>query len=74
MIKVAVSGLDPHSMYSFLFDFVAVEETRWKYVNGDLIGPRAARPNLRLPVVFISIQTHRTSERIGCDSPFRSPK
>lgn len=37
MLKVSVSGLDPHAMYSFLLDFVAADGHRWKYVNGEWV-------------------------------------
>lgn len=45
VIKVTVNGLDPHSMYSFLLDFVPVGETRWKYVNGEWIPGGKAEPS-----------------------------
>ena len=45
VIKVSVNGLDPHSMYSFLLDFVPVGETRWKYVNGEWIPGGKAEPS-----------------------------
>ncbi|XP_019483726.1 PREDICTED: brachyury protein isoform X1 [Hipposideros armiger] len=37
VLKVNVSGLDPNAMYSFLLDFVAADNHRWKYVNGDWV-------------------------------------
>ncbi|KAK6329512.1 hypothetical protein J4Q44_G00014900 [Coregonus suidteri] len=37
VLKVDVSGLDPNAMYSFLLDFVAVDNHRWKYVNGEWV-------------------------------------
>ena len=37
MLKVNVSGLDPNAMYSFLLDFVAADNHRWKYVNGEWV-------------------------------------
>ncbi|XP_035394901.1 T-box transcription factor T isoform X4 [Cygnus atratus] len=37
VLKVSVSGLDPHAMYSFLLDFVAADGHRWKYVNGEWV-------------------------------------
>ena len=45
VIKISVSGLDPHSMYSLLLDFVPVGETRWKYVNGEWIPGGKAEPS-----------------------------
>ncbi|XP_069463818.1 T-box transcription factor T [Ambystoma mexicanum] len=37
VLKVNVSGLDPNAMYSFLLDFVSVDNHRWKYVNGEWV-------------------------------------
>ncbi|XP_043927473.1 T-box transcription factor T [Protopterus annectens] len=37
VLKVNVSGLDPSAMYSFLLDFVAADNHRWKYVNGEWV-------------------------------------
>ncbi|XP_071264980.1 T-box transcription factor T-like [Salvelinus alpinus] len=37
VLKVNVSGLDPNAMYSFLLDFVAADNHRWKYVNGEWV-------------------------------------
>uniref|UniRef100_A0A672S920 T-box transcription factor T n=1 Tax=Sinocyclocheilus grahami TaxID=75366 RepID=A0A672S920_SINGR len=37
VLKVNVSGLDPNAMYSFLMDFVAADNHRWKYVNGEWV-------------------------------------
>ncbi|XP_010866392.2 T-box transcription factor T [Esox lucius] len=37
VLKLNVSGLDPNAMYSFLLDFVAVDNHRWKYVNGEWV-------------------------------------
>ncbi|XP_032646792.1 T-box transcription factor T isoform X3 [Chelonoidis abingdonii] len=37
VLKVSVSGLDPNAMYSFLLDFVAADNHRWKYVNGEWV-------------------------------------
>lgn len=37
ILKVQTTGLDPHAMYSFLLDFVAADNHRWKYVNGEWI-------------------------------------
>lgn len=35
VIKVAISNLDPRSMYSIAIEFVQMENHRWKYVNGE---------------------------------------
>ncbi|XP_054843449.1 T-box transcription factor T isoform X3 [Eublepharis macularius] len=37
VLKASVSGLDPNAMYSFLLDFVAADNHRWKYVNGEWV-------------------------------------
>lgn len=37
VLKVNVSGLDPNAMYSILLDFVAADNHRWKYVNGEWV-------------------------------------
>ncbi|KAM5229448.1 T-box transcription factor T isoform 2-T2 [Ctenodactylus gundi] len=37
VLRVSVSGLDPNAMYSFLLDFVAADNHRWKYVNGEWV-------------------------------------
>uniref|UniRef100_A0A4W5JR41 T-box transcription factor T n=1 Tax=Hucho hucho TaxID=62062 RepID=A0A4W5JR41_9TELE len=37
VLRVNVSGLDPNAMYSFLLDFVAADNHRWKYVNGEWV-------------------------------------
>ena len=44
VLKVNVSGLDPNAMYSFVIDFVQVENHRWKYVNGDWVPGGKAEP------------------------------
>uniref|UniRef100_UPI00398F804B T-box transcription factor T-like n=1 Tax=Pristiophorus japonicus TaxID=55135 RepID=UPI00398F804B len=37
VLKVNVSGLNPNAMYSFVLDFVAADNHRWKYVNGEWV-------------------------------------
>ncbi|XP_005806241.1 brachyury protein homolog A [Xiphophorus maculatus] len=37
VLRVSVSGLDPNAMYSVLLDFVAADNNRWKYVNGEWV-------------------------------------
>ena len=37
MLRANVSGLDPNAMYSVLLDFVAADNNRWKYVNGEWV-------------------------------------
>ncbi|KAK2154634.1 hypothetical protein LSH36_262g01008 [Paralvinella palmiformis] len=46
VMRLNVSGLDPNAMYSFLLDFVPVENHRWKYVNGDWVPGGKAEPNI----------------------------
>ncbi|EGW14197.1 Brachyury protein [Cricetulus griseus] len=41
---VNVSGLDPNAMYSFLLDFVAADNHRWKYVSGEWVPGGKAEP------------------------------
>ncbi|ERE79521.1 brachyury protein [Cricetulus griseus] len=44
VLKVNVSGLDPNAMYSFLLDFVAADNHRWKYVSGEWVPGGKAEP------------------------------
>ncbi|KAL2082983.1 hypothetical protein ACEWY4_020756 [Coilia grayii] len=44
VLKVNVSGLDPNAMYSFLLDFVAADNHRWKYVNGEWVAGGKPEP------------------------------
>uniref|UniRef100_UPI00358E9AAD T-box transcription factor T n=1 Tax=Myxine glutinosa TaxID=7769 RepID=UPI00358E9AAD len=44
VIKVSVSGLDPHAMYSLLLDFSAADAHRWKYVNGEWVAGGKPEP------------------------------
>ncbi len=37
MLRASISGLDPNAMYSVLLDFVAADNNRWKYVNGEWV-------------------------------------
>lgn len=37
VLRASVSGLDPNAMYSVLLDFVAADNNRWKYVNGEWV-------------------------------------
>uniref|UniRef100_A0A8C2J393 T-box transcription factor Ta n=1 Tax=Cyprinus carpio TaxID=7962 RepID=A0A8C2J393_CYPCA len=37
VLKASVTGLDPNAMYSVLLDFVAADNNRWKYVNGEWV-------------------------------------
>ncbi|KAJ8373247.1 hypothetical protein AAFF_G00267390 [Aldrovandia affinis] len=37
VLRANVSGLDPNAMYSVLLDFVAADNNRWKYVNGEWV-------------------------------------
>ena len=60
VIKIAVSGLDPHSMYSFFLDFVAVGDNRWKYVNGEWIPGGKAEPS-----TSSSVYIHPDSPNFG---------
>lgn len=35
VIKVQVSGLDPHAFYNVLLEFRQIENNRFKYINGE---------------------------------------
>ena len=35
VIKVQISGLEPAALYSILLEFKQIEQTRWKYINGE---------------------------------------
>ena len=37
IIKVKINGLEPTEMYTILLEFVQIDETRWKYVNGEWV-------------------------------------
>ncbi len=37
VLRASISGLDPNAMYSVLLDFVAADNNRWKYVNGEWV-------------------------------------
>lgn len=46
VLKVSVSGLDPNAMYTFLLDFVAADNHRWKYVNGEWVPGGKPEPHV----------------------------
>ena len=35
VIKVRINGLEPTAFYSILLEFKQIEQTRWKYINGE---------------------------------------
>ena len=35
VIKVRITGLEPAAFYSILLEFKQIEQTRWKYINGE---------------------------------------
>nr|AHA51390.1 T-box domain-containing protein [Hormiphora californensis] len=37
VLKVNLSGLDPHGMYSLCLGFTPIDNHRWKYVNGEWV-------------------------------------
>uniref|UniRef100_A0A673JZI2 T-box transcription factor Ta n=1 Tax=Sinocyclocheilus rhinocerous TaxID=307959 RepID=A0A673JZI2_9TELE len=37
VLRASFAGLDPNAMYSVLLDFVAADNNRWKYVNGEWV-------------------------------------
>jgi brachyury protein len=46
VMRLGVSGLDPNAMYSFLLDFVPVDNHRWKYLNGDWVPGGKQEPTI----------------------------
>ncbi|KAG5858091.1 hypothetical protein ANANG_G00026420 [Anguilla anguilla] len=44
VLRANVSGLDPNAMYSVLLDFVAADNSRWKYVNGEWVAGGKPEP------------------------------
>lgn len=44
VLRANVSGLDPNAMYSVLLDFVAADNNRWKYVNGEWVAGGKPEP------------------------------
>lgn len=60
ILKLNIGGLEAHAMYSILLDFVAVEEHRWKYVNGEWIS--GGKPE---PLTTSSVYIHPDSPNFG---------
>jgi len=60
VLKMTVKGLEPQAMYSFLLDFVAVEDHRWKYVNGEWVP--GGKPE---PASTSSVYIHPDSPNFG---------
>lgn len=60
VLKTNVSGLDPQAMYSVMLDFTAVDEHRWKYVNGEW--SHAGKPE---PTASSKIYVHPDSPNFG---------
>nr|CAB3226124.1 Brachyury [Phallusia mammillata] len=46
VLKTSISGLDPNAMYSIMLDFVAVDNNRWKYVNGEWVTGGKPEPHV----------------------------
>ena len=44
MLRANIAGLDPNAMYSVLLDFVAADNNRWKYVNGEWVAGGKPEP------------------------------
>ena len=42
VIKVRISGLEPAAFYSILLEFKQIEQTRWKYINGEWLSGNLA--------------------------------
>ena len=60
VLKLNVRGLEPNAMYSILLDFVAVEDHRWKYVNGEWVA--GGKPE---PATTSSVYIHPDSPNFG---------
>ena len=60
VLSISISGLEPESMYSFLLDFVIVDQNRWKYVKGNWTASGRAEP--RRPT---SVYIHPDSPNFG---------
>lgn len=60
VLKLHVRGLEAHAMYSILLDFVAVEDHRWKYVNGEWVA--GGKPE---PATTSSVYIHPDSPNFG---------
>lgn len=60
VLKLNIRGLEPHAMYSILLDFVAVEDHRWKYVNGEWVA--GGKPE---PATTSSVYIHPDSPNFG---------
>ncbi|XP_066922418.1 T-box transcription factor T-like [Clytia hemisphaerica] len=60
VLKLNIRGLEPNAMYSILLDFVAVEDHRWKYVNGEWVA--GGKPE---PATTSSVYIHPDSPNFG---------
>ena len=60
VLKLSIRGLESHAMYSILLDFVAVEDHRWKYVNGEWVA--GGKPE---PATTSSVYIHPDSPNFG---------
>ncbi|XP_047127278.1 brachyury protein homolog 1-like isoform X1 [Hydra vulgaris] len=60
VLKLNIRGLESHAMYSILLDFVAVEDHRWKYVNGEWVA--GGKPE---PATTSSVYIHPDSPNFG---------
>ena len=60
VLKLNIRGLESNAMYSILLDFVAVEDHRWKYVNGEWVA--GGKPE---PATTSSVYIHPDSPNFG---------
>nr|WCC58472.1 brachyury 1 [Craspedacusta sowerbii] len=60
VLKLDVRGLEASAMYSILLDFMAVEDHRWKYVNGEWVP--GGKPE---PATTSSVYIHPDSPNFG---------
>lgn len=42
VIKIRISGLEPSAFYTVMLEFKQIDQTRWKYINGEWLTGRAS--------------------------------
>ena len=60
VLKLNIRGLESNAMCSILLDFVAVEDHRWKYVNGEWVA--GGKPE---PATTSTVYIHPDSPNFG---------
>jgi len=46
VIKIRISGLEPSAFYTVVLEFKQIEQTRWKYINGEWLTGKDKGPLL----------------------------